>query len=297
MKLEAELAELTEAIARLRKILEAQLRLVNQVIHIINRSKGYVPPDHIKNGFSERAREIIPLMIQGAGTSCHTLIKVSKGSELQVRDCFPIARSIVESIVNVCFILAQGDKAAKRAQDHAFQKSYRDMERAIQSRHWTVLLKQEGQPDPSAVEGLKEALAQWTNKRGREHYRWTDESVEERINIVSGKFGHRVDLELTFATFSIYRHASEIIHGTYFGCLYFFGATQGHGRDSEQARIAIANHLMLILMAVINANSALITVVSNAYALEGAFKPALDRVMAKLYKIPLFQRHLYDENP
>lgn len=286
------LAELGEANATLRGILDRHINDFNRVIAFIRSTEGCAPPDSIKSNFSEKARDIVPFMIQGVGSSCHTVYVLSDGNELHVRDCFTVARSIVEGIINVCFILAKGDIAAQRATDHAMQKSFRDLQREVTSQNTFVRLEHRGRPDPSAIEGLEKALAQWTNKKGREISTWTPESLVERINVVGEKFGKEVERNLVYAFFGIYRHASEIAHGTLFGSLFFFGATQGIDKDLEQVRFAIASHLFGILDAIVTGNAALITTVGKAYAAEALFGSEIDNLFRELTEIPLIKKHL-----
>jgi hypothetical protein len=277
-----DLSNFEDAIEKLRDVLSRQTRLIDFVISAILNS-----PDQSATGTSNKwTRDVLPLMIQAAGSSAHTVYKLTVDIGLQVRDCFPIARSIVESVVNVCFILAEGEVVAKRAHDHAIQKSYRDTDRTLESPHVTLKLRNRNKVGAEKVEGLQESLDKWTTKRGRERTSWTEESIEDRINIIGDKFGGAVARDLLVSHFMIYRHASEIVHGTYFGALFFFGYTQG-----LNGHTAVASNSINALFSVVLANAALIRVVGGHFGADDDLMSESEKLISELSEVPLFRDH------
>ena len=284
-----------EVVEQLRGFLRRQCNALNHAICVLMASKNYELPDSIEKNFSLEAREIAPIMVQGVGSSCHTLLLLLGIGKLQTRDCFPIARSIVEGVVNVCYILAEGDTAARRAREHAFQKSYRDQKRILETEHAKIAMELKGRPEAQRIEGLSEALQKWTTKSGGERSDWIDLSIHERINIIGREFGSRTAFDLSASSFNIYRHSSEILHGTFFGSLFFFGVTQG-----EPGRAAIAGHLVVILVSVIHAVSALLTAVGKylgASEDNNVFQMVGDRIMNEMREIPYFKDYSEDGSP
>lgn len=62
------------------------------------------------------------------------------------------------------------------------------------------------------------------------------------------------------AMLMIYRHASEIVHGTYFGALFLWGATgpQPRATNADELRVILGEHQFAILAGVVFANAALL---------------------------------------
>src|SRR6202022_2321342 len=109
-------------------LLRTELRLMDYLIHaIVADVPGAM---RLEKRPSKAIRDVLPLMIQGAGSSCHSILLLSDEIGLPVRDCFSIARGVVEALINSCYIVAVGDEAADKAGRHAFQKAYRDFKRS-----------------------------------------------------------------------------------------------------------------------------------------------------------------------
>jgi hypothetical protein len=88
----------------------------------------------------------------------------------------------------------------------------------------------------------------------------------------------------------IYRHSSEILHGTFFSALYFFGITSPNNkqRTLDEAIEFIGQQHMLILFAAILALSAVIESFHRVYGFSQAYEQS--RVLIKsLHEIPYFQ--------
>lgn len=171
---------------------------------------------------TEISQVIYPLLYSAIDTSESILFLSEKG---KFRDCYILARTAFETIVNICFICAKGEVAANRAKKHAIQKSYRDLSRQVDINGHRLSINWEGQIDINDHPELVEALAEFTSKKGREIKNWTPETLQEQIEMIDLRFGHDISGNFQFALISIYRHASEIAHGTYFGALYSLGLT------------------------------------------------------------------------
>lgn len=231
---------------------------------------------------------VLALMLQAAGSSSHTLVRLSDGPGLHTRDCYSIARSVVELAANICYVVASGPEAADRASRHARQKAFRDMARESKVGSTVIKLNFQGAPDPSTIDGLEEEIEEFTSRGGREKG-WIDGSIDDRIAAVE-ELSPRAMTALHWARFAIYRHSSEVLHGTYFSALHFFGLTTPSGgpRSQEEMQEALGQHHMLVLMA---ATLALSAVVQSFHAAYG-FRAAQDRddaLMQALRSIPLLQ--------
>ena len=111
----------------LRKFLTEQTHLLDMTIHSIMTGTEVQKKDNL--AASQLVVDTVSLMIQGLGVSCHSIVRLTDKLDMSIRDCFTIARSIVEGGVNVANIIAGGNDIAERAQRHALQKAYRDIDR------------------------------------------------------------------------------------------------------------------------------------------------------------------------
>lgn len=289
---EQDFREMRGCLGTMKQVVTAQTRLIDALIHAIKEGERAPAQIRLHTLPQRKVAEIIPIMIQGAGSSCHSLLTLSENPEFPVRDCFPIARSIVEAIINVIYIVALGDVAAARADRHAFQKAFRDMERTSAVGNLTFSLRVHPRPDPKVVPGLSEALEEFTRKSGREATSWTEASIEQRLEAIGKRFGDKVLMPLHMAFFSIYRHASEIIHGTFYGSIFFLYASHlGRRQTPASARYTILNHLLLILMSVVLAVDGLMNAATLAFG-TAFFADRADQLFRAISEIPLLKKHL-----
>ncbi len=148
------------------------------------------------------------------------------------RDAMVVARTAFENIVNICFMCAQGEPIAEQALRHAMQRSYRELlKREIKIKGLTASVQFTGKAEPS--EGLKDALAEFTRKDGRERRNWTDKSISDRIQIIHDKYGGTIGQTLLMTLLAIYRDASEVAHGTLFSVMWALGVTGSNLREEQ----------------------------------------------------------------
>jgi hypothetical protein len=124
------------------------------------------------------------------------------------------------------------------------------------------MLKWNGEVKSDSNPELQAALAEFTSKKGREITSWTPETVQEQIETIDARYGKRISTNLQFALMSIYRHESDIAHGTFFGALFALGLTSPSGppKSPEELQIHQRQNLSMLLMMLGLATSALIMV-------------------------------------
>lgn len=194
-------------------------------------------PPGMTEGFAGRPamQRVLPLMLQALGSSSNTLLRLSDEPGLQSRDCFSICRSIVELAVNLCYICAEGEAVAERAERHAQQKTLRDQNRTSRIGDQEIRLYFQAMEVIEAPEELKESLVEFTSRSGREKG-WTDLSIDSRCERVGLVLGPKILTPLHWARFAVYRHSSEILHGTFFGVCFFTGLTDPAGPPASANR-------------------------------------------------------------
>jgi hypothetical protein len=154
-----------------------------------------------------------------------------------------------ETIINACFVAAKGKEAAERAMRHSMQKSYRDLHRVSEINKQKVVLKWDTTVDISKVPEFKAALEEFTGNKGREITSWTPETVEKRLEEIDKRYGQKVSTGLQFGLIAIYRHASEIAHGTFFGAMFILGLTNPMGppKDIHSIASSMRGNLCMLL--------------------------------------------------
>ena len=214
----------------------------------------------------ERWGVLVPLSYS-IKDSCETISLLAPQGKM--RDCFVVARTVFETIVNFCFMCSEGNEAAARAEAHARQKAYRDLQREVDIDQRTLTVQWSGQVDLSSNPDLKAAVDEFTSRKGRERD-WTPENVKQRIEAIDAKYGPKVATYLQVAFLAIYRHASEIADGTLFGSLFALGATRPSGPPTSTEDMAKhqRSNLTMILMVLGFSISSLLRVVASELPLQ-----------------------------
>lgn len=280
--------ELTDCLQDLRRVLAQYSRMMDHLIAVSIQHDSAAALRAESTSVPELLATVLSLLLQAVGSSSHTLVGLSDAPGLHTRDCYSIARSIVETSVNICYIITEGPGAAERALRHARQKSFQDLERQSKLADSIIQLMYTGKPDPTKVMGLEAEIAEFTSRTGREKG-WVDLSIDDRITAVGRRLGLSVLNALHFARFMIYRHSSEILHGTLFGALFFFGATTPTNkvRTPEDMGEFVGQQHMLILFACILALSAVVESFHRTYGFQSIYDNSTS-IIKSLGKIPYF---------
>ena len=225
-----------EAVQRLCETLDAEINLLGQTHEALFQQKG-------------KLWNVIAYLVYSVIDTSESLLLLARAEK--TRDCFILSRTVFETVVNACFICAEGETAAERAQQHAEQKAYRDLTRELDINGRVLQIEWQGKIDLAQNPSLQAALDQFTGKKGREITSWTTETTVQQVEAIDAHYGEIVSLKLQFALFNLYRHSSEIAHGTLFGALFSFGLTSVSGAPSSPEELS--NHkrqslFMVLLM-------------------------------------------------
>lgn len=259
----ANASELTE---KLRALLTKQTRVIDLAIHALVTGEGVEKSDELRQ--QKEVVDVILMLMQGMGVSCHSLVKLTDPLDMAIRDCFGIARSICETGINVAYIVTGGVEKARRARQHALQKAYRDASRTGKLGGISFKLTVAGKlPEPDEIPELREALDAFTTRKGHELTDWTPDNIDARLKLIGEKFkGANVSLAGSF--FSIYRHASEILHGSFFGVVHFWTSNGQPLRSREQAEQWFAtNHFVAVFSAAFFACQGVIEVIEQQFGI------------------------------
>jgi hypothetical protein len=262
--------EIDEGIHSLASILKRMSNLVAGMVYVMIEhelaSKLRTETLQIPSDISHA---IVPLCTAIAN-STNTLLELSDGPGLQTRDCYSISRCIVELGVNVCYIMANGSEMAKKAYRHAQQRMFRELEKESRIGTGKVKVSVPGRPEIEDIPGMREAIDEFSTARGKAKD-WTDKNLEQRIESVGERFGHNIQGDLDFASFIVYRQASEVLRGSLYSTLHFFAISGGSKPDGKNASAKwVASQHELILISAIMANAACIESFHKLYGFESA---------------------------
>ena len=147
-------------------------------------------------------------------------------NQLLLRDSYVIARVIYETAINASFLLTDPTRLSERASLHAKQKTLRNLVRRIEIAGTPLFEYKQSSADELMQEPThKKLLDEFTSRSGREITSWTRENVQQRLEAVYLQFGAEATKGLAFGLL-MYRHASEIAHGTLYGTLFSWGAVE-----------------------------------------------------------------------
>ncbi len=267
--------ELTKCIGALCQLVSALLRILNGVIATLMDHEAADSLRKETKPITGIIKQILPIWLQAVGSSANTLVRLSVHPGLITRDCYGVSRTVLEGAVNICYVLAEGERVADQAVRHARQKSYKDLNRESvvgDSVIKAVFAGSSGSAELKVPEAMQADLKEFTSKSGRDKG-WTELNVDERILAAGKTLGVEVLTGLHISRFAVYRDSSEIIHGTLFGALHFFGQTEPRRADHD-LRESIGQKQMMLLVATACALDSIIAAFRKAYGFESAFQEA-----------------------
>jgi len=274
----------SECISELKECLQELIEINNTLIAATIQHPSIKKLRKERKLVPEPTSKVLPLWLLSVGSSAITIQQLLDRPSLKTRECYCIARSFVETAINICFVIAEGPSITKKALRHARQKSFKDLDRESKIGPSIIKLFVSNRPDPVKISGLSEEIAEFTTNRGRDKD-WIDLSIDERI-LAAGRLGSEILTDLHIARFAIYRHSSEIIHGTLAGVVYFWKEKDGNiNQSSQDLAELIGNHQILIFSAIITAMSAIINAFNAAYGFSAAkerLKLVIDSLAAKI---------------
>ncbi len=278
----------------MREIIFAQTRLIDHCLHllVLHRDGEAMLPRGDAAVFP-----VVRTMVHMVGISGHSILKLTEDVGLGVRDTFPIARGIVEGVVNICLILAEGRESAERAARHAEVKAYLDLNRDWIVGELEMSVSSSLKPSDEVNSRLEAMVSEFTSKKGREK-NWTDLTVKQRLAAVSERFPDSALISLNASTFNIYRHASEILHGSYFSAVYFWGLTRpgtGTPENADQFSLTLMDHQFSVLSSVIMAYAGLLECFAD-YVDVPQLNSASERLLEQFKKLPAIAETLATES-
>lgn len=229
--------------------MEKQLQLLNLSLFICDKGSADFENEELVCALPEKVRAAVVPMSLAGGQSIGTVLQYVQKRGIPVRDCFPVARSAVETLVNATYVLAGREPIADKALRHAQQKLYRDLNKEVGRGEFKLQITASPLPDIDGHAELKKALKEFTTARGREK-NWTDDSMPMRIEKIGQALGVVPASGLLGAYALIYGDASEIIHGSLYGIQLFYHGRTKPPESVDDFRALTAQHLEGIFFAI-----------------------------------------------
>lgn len=275
---------MADTVLGMRDILLEQTHQVDLALQLLSRHQR--GEQALPSGDDE-VFSVILTMIHMVGISGHSVLTLTEEIGLGVKDAYPVARSIIEGAVNVAYIMAKGREVAARATRHAEVKAYRDLKRDWEAGGMKMSTGWSGALPLEELRRLDAMLPEFTTAKGREKD-WTDDSLRQRLDAIAGVFSSTALIALNASAFNIYRHASEVIHNSYFSARYFWGLTtpgRGAPKTTDEFRLTLVDHQFSILSSVIFALAGMCECLA-AYAGVPELKAATEIQLDRLRELP-----------
>lgn len=239
-----------ETIAGLREILKVQVKQLHMHAFCMKHLRSV-------NGLplhgDESVYTVVGPMVHMAAVSGLSLLKLTDELDLYVKDGFPVARAIVEGIVNVCYLMADGKDLAKKAIRHAEFMMIHDLKREWDVGSVKQTVAWQGKISPEVLKRYEELSSEFISMKGWVKS-WSDKSLRQRLESALIRFDHGSLVTLNASAFAIYGTASEVVHGSYFSALYFYGLTnpqrQGNANSGGLLK-ALADHQFSVLFSAV----------------------------------------------
>lgn len=268
--MDTQAAQLTE----LRTIIAGQQELLRLALYLMSEGPITYADTELICALAEDQARATAAVAMGVGQSLNTIMKLSEGEGIVVRDLYPIARSVVEGFIDAAFFVTQPVEVSQRALEHRHFAAWKHHNRIVGSGEFMIAL---GVQDPKAQAAK---LFPDFAEKGKES--WTSLDAVSRINKI-GKVVSASGGALIGAYSGIYAVSSEVIHGSVYGMSYFF-STHRKEETVEAFRAATVEQVIDILIAVSHASSGFLSAFANVQKL-GQFVLAEHDMFKRLFKV------------
>jgi len=191
------------------------------------------------------SRKSATLLSQAVGISINSINVLLENSDMGARDCLGISRSICEAAVNISYLLTSDSEVAQKALRYTAQRIHRENNRSLSLAGIKLSVKAPFQVNMTDVDGLDDALKEFTRASGSEIREWSGKTIDQKIELVFKSLPACAN-SLAASRIAIYGISSEILHGSPFGAFYFWTALASRPTVLE-ARRNLATHFSTAL--------------------------------------------------
>ena len=157
------------------------------------------------------------------GSICQTATSIGILSERSFsNEATMLTRSFLEKVINFMYVIVADEYEYQQYISYSRQKAFRRLNRKITVGSNEIGFKLNGIDTSKLPQELKDDLYRFTGSKGGEKTRWTNKSLEERLDIIEKRSSIKAPL-LMLMMLDVYENASEALHGTFYGCTFHTG--------------------------------------------------------------------------
>ena len=218
----------------------------------------------LKSNPNERV-DIVYLLIFGLISTGQSIIILAQSGK--ITECFMLARSVVERIITILYLLICEDEEFERFNVYTKQKAVRMMSREVELNELKVVLKASNYEEMLNNPEVQEALGMFTGPKGGKITRWNTKNLDEMLDSIAN---HGLDVRyLMLAKLAIYDEASEALHGTIYGSIFHTGVfTTGVPSEKSELEKTWCSQLSMLLLSLGTCMSSLFKGINNKYPIE-----------------------------
>lgn len=195
-------------------LLRSAENCLNLLIHELSKEVEATAPENERYAI---------LLLQGVGSSVHSIRLLLDKSYMGARDALSISRSICESAVNCCYLLVEGEELGRKATRYSEQRFYRDSVRSAEVAGLRISVSPQVPLNVEDIPTLADSLREFTRPSGAEVRDWCGVPIDKRIERIA-QVNKESARALAASRLLIYGISSEILHGSPFGVIYFWTA-------------------------------------------------------------------------
>jgi len=191
----------------------------------------------------------------------------------KINESYMLARALVEKIINYIYLLFCDEEEYERYLSYTKQKGYRNLKKDIKVGELIAELKWSGDFNLNNAPELKRAVELFTSEKKRKPItRWRNLKIEEMLDSIAKRSGLNIKM-LMLAMLAIYDDASEALHGTLYGTIFYIGLFSGGSLKTKGEIISsVHGQLSLLYMALGGCIDSLLEAVNKVFPIEPMIK-------------------------
>jgi 8-oxo-dGTP pyrophosphatase MutT (NUDIX family) len=175
--------------------------------------------------YDDRLGKAAMLLISANNTGV-ALLQLAYQTDTFTNESVMLARSFMEKLTNFCYVGICDEKEYRAFVLHPVYKQYHNagkpkMEEDQKQLQENIKIREERQVKLREKSIVKEALGIFSETNPRMN--WTKKTLSQRIEALE-TWGKLFDVFFTISKLQYYSDASEILHGSLYGCTYSIGA-------------------------------------------------------------------------
>lgn len=166
------------------------------------------------------------LLITSSQTGA-ALLQLASQTDSFTRQSVMLARAFMESITNFVYLGVCDEKEYRAFMLHPIYRHYHNVAMPQMDDEWdfenieaNFKVKEERQKELKQKQIVQDALAMFSETKS--NLNWTKKTLGQRIDVIT-KWGKLMDVFFTLSKSRYYSDASEVLHGSLYGCTYSIG--------------------------------------------------------------------------